>query len=140
MFSEASNFNQPLNAWDVSSVTNMRCMFDGASNFNQPLNEWDVSSVTDMTRMFDGASNFDHSINDWDLPNEVELSDLVYRERNSNKNFDLLKLLSSVDKLETFHDNPVISTPKITGTLGDIASAINFLLIINGSAVLRYTN
>ena len=49
MFEEASNFNQPLNDWDVSSVTNMSCMFYGASSFNQPLNDWDVSSVTNMS-------------------------------------------------------------------------------------------
>ena len=36
------NFNQPLNDWDVSNVTNMRAMFYHATNFNQPLNDWDV--------------------------------------------------------------------------------------------------
>ena len=67
MFYEASNFNQPLNEWDVSSVNNMECMFYGAYNFNQPLNAWDVSSVTDMEFMFWQASNFNQPLNDWDV-------------------------------------------------------------------------
>ena len=37
MFNRATSFNQPLNKWNVSNVTNMACMFYGASSFNQPL-------------------------------------------------------------------------------------------------------
>ena len=46
MFDEATNFNQPLDKWDVSKVTNMSVMFYGATSFNQPLDNWDVSKVT----------------------------------------------------------------------------------------------
>ena len=52
MFENAESFNQPLNNWNVSKVTNMREMFNGARSFNQPLNNWDVSNVTDMGGMF----------------------------------------------------------------------------------------
>ena len=48
MFYKASGFNQPLNNWDVSSVTNMQQMFDAATSFNQDLSDWDVSNVTTM--------------------------------------------------------------------------------------------
>ena len=37
MFDNASSFNQPLNKWNVSKVTDMTCMFMDASSFNQPL-------------------------------------------------------------------------------------------------------
>ena len=37
MFYRAESFNQPLNKWDVSNVTNMWSMFYGAISFNQPL-------------------------------------------------------------------------------------------------------
>ena len=50
----AESFNQPLNKWDVSNVTNMDSMFAGATSFNQPLNNWNVSNVTNMT-MTSGA-------------------------------------------------------------------------------------
>ena len=32
-------------------------MFYRLFNFNQPLNNWDVSNVTNMTFMFDGVKN-----------------------------------------------------------------------------------
>jgi surface protein len=52
MFHKASSFNQPLNNWNVSKVTDMSGMFYSAKIFNQPLNKWDVSSVTDVNNMF----------------------------------------------------------------------------------------
>ena len=48
MFQFAHSFNQPLNNWNV---TNMSEMFFYANSFNQPLNKWNVSNVTDMERI-----------------------------------------------------------------------------------------
>ena len=45
LFMNASSFNQPLNNWNVSKVTNMAGMFGGATSFNQPLNDWNVSTA-----------------------------------------------------------------------------------------------
>ena len=36
MFKCAKSFNQPLNYWNVSNVTNMEAMFHFAESFNQP--------------------------------------------------------------------------------------------------------
>jgi len=52
MFSYAEAFDQPLNDWDVSSITTMDSMFTYADAFDQPLGDWDVSSVTTMQEMF----------------------------------------------------------------------------------------
>jgi len=37
MFDEATNFNLPLNNWNVFNVISMREMFKDATNFNQPI-------------------------------------------------------------------------------------------------------
>ena len=42
MFRAATSFNQPLDNWNVASVTTMSNMFREASAFNQPLNSWDL--------------------------------------------------------------------------------------------------
>jgi surface protein len=55
MFSGAMYFNQPLEAWDVSNVTDMRDMFRGATSLNQPFDTWGVSPGTDAQGMFEMA-------------------------------------------------------------------------------------
>ena len=37
----------------------MNGMFRGANSFNQPLNAWNVSQVTNMNDIFKGATSFD---------------------------------------------------------------------------------
>jgi surface protein len=44
MFSKAKSFNQPLNSWNVSNVTNMKGMFYGAISFNQDISYWKLVS------------------------------------------------------------------------------------------------
>ena len=58
MFYDARAFNQSLNNWDISKVTDMSYMFRGTKTFNQPLNNWDISKVTTMQLMFGEARVF----------------------------------------------------------------------------------
>ena len=73
MFQDCSNFNQPLNNWNVSNVTNMRSMFRQA-RFNQPLNNWNVCNVGSvlgsfgMAYMFASNAFFDQDISTWKVP------------------------------------------------------------------------
>jgi surface protein len=63
-FQFATVFNQPLNNWNVSSVTGMGALFYDAQAFNQALDTWNVSNVLYMAHMFDGSTllNFDQNI------------------------------------------------------------------------------
>ena len=74
MFHDASAFNQPLDSWDVSNVTNMTSMFHSASAFNQPLDSWNTSKVTDMSDMFINAQAFDQPLDSWDTSKVTDMS------------------------------------------------------------------
>ena len=65
MFRNAEDFNQDLNNWNTSRVTDMVRMFASASDFNGDISGWDVSAVTDMSEMFDGANSFRQNLGKW---------------------------------------------------------------------------
>ena len=78
MFYQATSFNQPLEKWDVSNVTNMERMFDGARSFHQPLERWDVRKVTNMKRMYCGATSFNQPLEKWDVSNVTNMELMFY--------------------------------------------------------------
>jgi hypothetical protein len=46
VFFKVTSFNQPLNGWNVASVTNRLNIFQDATSFNKPMDGWNVISVT----------------------------------------------------------------------------------------------
>ena len=99
MFHKASSFNQPLDSWDVSNVTNMSWMFMSAEAFNQPLAStwntyinnygWDVSSVKYMSNMFKNATSFNQDIRSWDVSNVIsnQFSNMFNGATEMNNNY-----------------------------------------------------
>ena len=73
-----ANFNQPINSWNTSSVTNMSYMFNKATLFNQPINSWNTSSVTNMSGMFNKATLFNQSINSWNTSSVTNMFEMFY--------------------------------------------------------------
>jgi surface protein len=78
MFYDAAAFNQPLNNWDTSSVTNMSDMFSYATAFNQTLNNWNTSNVTNMGGMFKCATAFNQPLNNWDTSNVTTMYEMFF--------------------------------------------------------------
>ena len=67
MFQHNKRFNQRVDTWDTSAVTSMLAMFNHASSFNQPMNTWDTSAVTNMNETFSGATSFDQDLSSWQV-------------------------------------------------------------------------
>ena len=63
MFKRAPNFNQPLNHFDTSNVTDMDYVFE-ETKMNHPLDNWDTSEVTKMGYIFYNTP-FDQDISNW---------------------------------------------------------------------------
>ena len=62
LFNGMKNFNEPIDQWNTSEVTNMSQMFQNASSFNQPFT-MDISKVgLNMNDMFKGATAMTHPL------------------------------------------------------------------------------
>jgi len=69
-----AHFNEPLDSWDTSNVTDMSFMFYDASAFNQSVSHFVVSKVTTMAAMFKNASSFDQELTGWKTINLSNMS------------------------------------------------------------------
>ena len=99
-FRNAIIFNQNINSWDVSNVTNMYYMFMYCHAFNQPLNNWDVSNVTYMWYMFYEAISFNQDINSWDVGNVNGMASMFAFAENFNQDLNNWDV-SSVNSMES---------------------------------------
>ena len=134
MFASATSFNQPLNNWNTSNVTDMMGMFASATSFNQPLNNWNTSNVTNMREMFVGAKAFDQDISSWD-PKSLKDGDQFIKDSGfSIENNDKLlkswseKLLSSPDKVTVEIDVPYCEGKDALNSLKDK----NYNIVLGG--------
>lgn len=65
LFYAATTFNQRIDSWDTSNVTNMSYVFAVCSVFNQDLSGWDTSNVTNMNGMFYYCNVFNQDLSGW---------------------------------------------------------------------------
>ncbi len=94
------NFNQDLNSWNVSSVTNMWAVFLGCKNFNQPLNNWNISSANKTENMFHSTEKFNQDISEWDMSNVTDMGGMFYYATAFNQDisgWDVSKVTDYVD-------------------------------------------
>ncbi|MFD2434034.1 BspA family leucine-rich repeat surface protein [Mesonia maritima] len=103
MFAFCSSFNQPLNNWNVSNVTTIDHMFMNASSFNQDLNNWDVSNVTDMRYLFEGASSFNQPLANWDVSSVNKMTSMFKQASSFNQPLNNWNI--STQNLVQFLDN-----------------------------------
>ncbi len=84
-FNSASSFDQELDTWDVTNITNMYGMFKDAVIFNGNITNWNVENVTKMTIMFAGAEAFNQNIGDWDVSNVTDMYSMFSRAYSFNQ-------------------------------------------------------
>jgi len=104
MFADARAFNASIGGWDVSSVTNMAGMFDVATAFTGTgICCWDVSSVTNMYCMFADTKFFNAPIGDWDVSSVTTMQSMLYGAIRFNHQLGGQWVTSTADKVFMFH-------------------------------------
>ena len=78
-------FNEPIGAWDTSSVKCMTATFRDFREFNQPIGAWDTSKVTNMDEMFSTATSFDQPIGDWKTGLVESMQEMFFNARTFNQ-------------------------------------------------------
>lgn len=103
LFFDLELFNEPIDSWNVSNVTNMQGMFSGAKSFNQPIGSWDVSNVTNMNNMFNIAISFNQPIGDWDVSKVTDMYRMFYNAINFNQDIASWNVSSVRNMHDMFH-------------------------------------
>ncbi len=96
MFSGAMFFNQNLNSWDTSYVTNMAQMFENAQGFNNGDQKytsnnagshnftWSTGRVTSFIAMFYNTYAFNQNLNSWDVASATTFRYMFANTRANN--------------------------------------------------------
>jgi len=121
IFRNNSNFNQPLNNWNVSSVTLMGGVnlgaFAGATSFNQPLNNWNTNIVTNMVSMFFQASRFNQDISTWNVSSVTSFAEMFRSATAFNQNLGAWQLRTAGTILTGIFRDSGMNTANYTDTI-----------------------
>lgn len=104
MFEQATSFNQNISNWNVSNATSMNGMFRGATSFNQPIGNWSVSKVTDFSSMFSGASKFNQDLSNWNISNATNLTAMFKNASVFNGDISTWNTSKVTNLTETFQN------------------------------------
>ena len=100
-FADCVSFNQPLASWVLdgpnrTGLVNARSMFEGCTVFNQPLSSWRMGSVNNAAYMFLNCSAFNQNLNNWDVRAVTTMTDMFRGCSLLNQPFNLWDVSNAV--------------------------------------------
>ena len=98
-----------ISYWDVSNVTNMRCMFFGCERLKSvgDISKWDVSSVTDMSYMFCDCCSLNQNLSEWNVSNVTDMMYMFYKCKSFNQDISGWNVSNVIDASNIFDACPI---------------------------------
>ena len=100
-----------ISDWDVSNVTNMRCMFFDCGELKSvgDLSNWDVSNVTDISSMFYECNElkFIGDISKWNVSNVTNMCSMFYKCKSFNQDLSCWNVSNVIYKDSIFDNCPI---------------------------------
>lgn len=84
-FYNCNNFSPKISSWNLSNVTSLKEAFYGCYHFNDDISGWDVINVTDMGATFMLALKFDGKIEKWTVSNVTSMNSMFHTARSFNR-------------------------------------------------------
>ncbi len=151
MFRNAANFNEPIDHWNVSNITQMTDLFRGASNFNQPFNSWDVSNVvwgdfifaftafnqpldawnisgvSNMSTMFRDATSFDQPLDSWIVSGVSNMSSMFLGTSSFNQSLASWNVSGVMNMTSMFRNATNFNQPLDAWNISSVTNMANML-------------
>ena len=103
-FFGCTNFNQNINNWFIDNKIDLGGTFRGCTNFNQPLNNWNVLNVQFMNNLFYACTNFNQDISNWNVENVRRFNQCFLNCTNFDQPLNSWNTLSCVDSALMFYN------------------------------------
>jgi surface protein len=114
MFQNATFFNQNITSWNVSNVSSMNSMFQNAIAFNQNITNWNVSNVSSMNSMFKDASSYNYYVGNWDIGQVTSMNSMFENASSLNQSF--YNWQQTYDMSFEFSNNEILMTKQEIST------------------------
>ncbi len=132
LFFGALEFNQSINSWNTSKITNMSFMFSAATDtngpltsqmkFNQPLDRWDVSKVTNFQFMFQNAQNFNQPLATWNTSSGLSFNNMFEYAKSFNQPLNAWNVSNATNMGGMFSTAVVFNQPLNTWNVRKVTS------------------
>ena len=129
MFRDARSFNQPLSAWSTGSAQNFYGFFCVATAFDQNINTWDVSSVTNFGDMFREATSFNQPLSAWSTGSARTFSGTFCVATAFNQNINSWNTASVTDFSSMFQDASSFNQPLSAWSTGSAQNFYGFFCV-----------
>ena len=129
MFRDARNFNQPLRAWSTGSAQNFYGFFCVATAFDQNINTWDVSSVTNFGDMFREATSFNQALSGWSTGIATTFSGTFCVATAFNQNINSWNTASVTDFSSMFQEAVSFNQPLSAWSTGSAQNFYGFFCV-----------